>query len=472
MKRYRELADELAESIRAGTLRPGERMPSVRELCRDRRVSPATAMHAYEALETSGFVESRPRSGHYVGTAWQKPPAEPRRTRPPLGSTRVEISELVFQILEAVRDREVVPLGSAFPSPTLFPWARLARHLGSSARRMDPWSTVSSLPPGMDELRHQIARRYLAFGCRVAPDEIVITSGALEALNLSLQTVTRTGDTVAVEAPTFYACLQAIEQCGLKAIEIPTDPREGVDLAALERAIARQSIKACWFMTTFQNPLGATLPGEKKRELVRLLAHHGIPLIEDDAYMELHFGAEPVKPAKAFDDAGLVLHCGSFSKCLAPGYRLGWVAAGRHVQALQRRKITSTLATSIPVQHAISQYLGEGGYDAHLRRLRHALAEQQQAALRSLRMHFPEGYRVVPPAGGYFLWIELPHQVDALEVHRVALREGISIAPGPMFSARREFGSCIRLNTGHPWTVQLDSAVAMLGRIVRRLAAV
>jgi DNA-binding transcriptional MocR family regulator len=165
------------------------------------------------------------------------------------------------------------------------------------------------------------------------------------------------------------------------------------------------------------------------------------------------------------------VHCGSFSKCLAPGYRLGWVAAGRHVQALQRRKITSSIATSIPVQHAISQYLSEGGYDAHLRRLRHALAEQQAAALRSLRMHFPEGYRVVPPVGGYFLWIELPQEVDALEVHRLALREGISIAPGPMFSARREFRCCIRLNTGHPWTAQLDSAVATLGHIVCRLAA-
>jgi DNA-binding transcriptional MocR family regulator len=470
MKRWRALADELAETIRAGTLRPGERMPSVRELCRDRHVSPATAMHAYETLETGGFVESRPRSGHFVGTAWQKPPDAPRRTRPPVGSTKIEISDLVFQILESVREREVVPLGSAFPSPTLFPWARLARHLGSSARHMDPWSTVSSLPPGMDELRRQIARRYLSFGCRVAPDEIVITSGALEALNLSLQTVASAGDTVAIEAPTFYACLQAIERSGLKAIEIPTDPREGVDLAALKQAIARHSIKACWFMTTFQNPTGATVPEEKKRELVRLLARHEIPLIEDDAYMELHFAPEPSRPAKAFDEAGLVLHCGSFSKCLAPGYRLGWVAAGRFAEAVRRRKITSSLATSIPIQHAIAQFLDQGGYDAHLHRLRHALEEQQAAALHALRTHFPDGYRVCQPAGGYFLWIELPIEVDALEVHRLALREGISIAPGPMFSARREFRNFIRLNTGHPWTAEMDGAVATLGRIVRRAA--
>ena len=405
-----------------------------------------------------------------LGTSWQKPPAAPRASRPRTTSTRVEINELVFRILEAVRDREVVPLGSAFPSPTLFPWARLARHLGSSARRMDPWSTGAqpaarhgrAAPPDRAALSRLRLRT-------VAPDEIVITAGALEALNLSLQTVTHAGDTVAIEAPTFYACLQAIEQCGLKAIEIPSDARTGVDLDALKRAIARHDLKACWFMTTFQNPLGATQPEDKKRELVRMLAQHGIPLIEDDAYAELHFDAEPVKPAKAFDDAGLVLHCGRSRSAWRRGIGSAGSRPGNTRKPCNDGKITSSLATSMPVQHAISQYLHEGGYDAHLRRLRRALHEQQAAALHSLRSHFPDGYRIVPPAGGYFLWVELPHEVDALEVHRLALREGISIAPGPMFSARREFRCCIRLNTGHPWTAQMDSAVATLGRIARRL---
>ncbi|HEY4365679.1 MAG TPA: PLP-dependent aminotransferase family protein [Steroidobacteraceae bacterium] len=464
---YKTIADELATLVRAGTLQVGDRVPSVRDLCRERGISPATAMRAYEELETAGLVETRRRSGYYVSANWQRQLAEPQHSRPSPRSTHVEISDLVFEILEASRDRDVVPLGSAFPSPLLFPWAKLARYLGSSARHMDPWSTVESLPPGSDELRRQIARRYLHSGVRVPLEEIVITSGAMEALNLSLQTVTSPGDTVAVEAPTFYACLQAIEVCGLKAVEIPTHPREGVDIGALAQVISRHNIKACWFMTTLQNPLGATLPQEKKRELVELLAHHGIPLIEDDVYAELQFDDERVKPAKAFDKQGLVLHCGSFSKCLAPGYRLGWVAAGQFASQVQRRKITSSLATSIPIQHGIAQMLRQGGYDAHLVKLRAALAKQQAAALDSLRRHLPPGYRVTQPSGGYFLWIELDPQVDSLEVHRLALEANISIAPGPMFSARREFRHCIRLNCGHPWTAQMDKAVAELGRIIR-----
>ena len=467
MKLYRALAEEISGLIRDGTLRAGDRVPSIRRLVRERNVSPTTAMRAYETLEAAGMIETRQRSGYYVSAKWQQPPPEPQRSRPSSRSTHVEVSELVFQILESVRNRNVVPFGSAFPSPTLFPWAKLARHLGSSARHLDPWSTMDSLPPGSEELRRQIARRYLQFGTRVAADEIVITSGALEALNLSLQSIARPGDTIAIEAPAFYACLQAIESLGLRAVEIPTHPREGVDIGALEQAIARHSIRACWFMTTFQNPLGATMPTQKKRELVELLTRHQIPLIEDDVYAELYFGDERPKPAKAFDTNGLVLNCGSFSKSLAPGYRLGWVAAGRFAQAVQRRKITTTLATSVPIQNGIAQMLRQEGFDAHLAKLRAALRAQQGEALKCIRRHFPDGYRVAVPEGGYFLWIELAPTVDALAVHRLALEADISIAPGPMFSARKAFGNCLRLNYGHPWTAQMDRAIARLGAIIR-----
>lgn len=470
MKLYQELAADLSTLIRQGTLRAGDRIPSVRELCRERGVSPATAMRAYDVLEANGLVESRHRSGYYVSTRWQRATPEPRPSRPPTRSTQVDVSNLVFEILEASRNRDVVPLGSAFPSPTLFPWAKLARHLGSSARNMDPWSTVESLPPGSDELRRQIARRYLHFGSRVPADEIIITAGALEALNLCLQTVTKPGDTVAIEAPSFYACLQAIEMCGLRAVEIPTHPREGVDLGALAQALSKHDVRACWFMTSFQNPLGASMPEDKKRDLVKLLAERDIPLIEDDVYAELHFGERRPKPAKAFDRKGLVLNCGSFSKSLAPGYRLGWTAAGRFAADVQRRKITTSLATSVPIQNGVAQMLRNEAYDRHLEKLRQALKSQQAAALAAINKHFPAGVRVATPEGGYFLWLELPERVDALEVHRRAIEAHISIAPGPMFSARRQFRSCLRLNYGHPWTEQVDTAVAELGRIVAQLA--
>jgi len=452
--------------IRGGSLRVGDKLPSVRTLCRARKLSPTTILRAYLSLESAGLIQSRPRSGYYV-SARPKPPA-PLPSSPKSDSTRVAVSDLVFATLDASRNRRVIPLGSAFPGPAQFPWIKLARYLGASARRMDPWSTVESLPPGSIELRRQIARRYLRLGMTVDVEEIIVTAGALEALNLALQTVARPGDTIAIESPTFYGCLQAAERLGLNVVEIPTHPEQGLDIAALTKAISKHSIRACWFMTTLQHPTGATVPVEKKRELVKLLSNRGIPLIEDDAYAELQFGSSPAVPCKAFDDGGLVLHCGSFSKCLAPGYRLGWIAAGRYTKEVARRKIESSLATSLPIQQGIAQMLKLGGYESHLVRLRGLLARQQAIVLESLRRHFPPGYRVAAPAGGYFLWIECAASVDSLEVHRLALNAGITIAPGPMFSARRQFGHFIRLNYGHPWGPEMDRAMQRLGEILRR----
>src|ERR1700722_16428384 len=467
MKLYRAVAQELGAMIRGGTLRSGEKLPSVREFSRTREVSAATVLHAYDTLVAEGLIEPRPRSGYYVAGKRRLATAPPT-SNPKSSSTRVLVSDLVFHTLEATRDREVIPLGSAFPSPALFPWTKLARHLGSSARHMDPWSTSASLPPGNKELRQQIARRYLRLGMTIDIEEIIVTAGALEALNLALQTGVRAGDTIAVESPTFYGCLQAAERLQLKVVEIPTHPQHGVDIAGLTRAIAKYPIRACWFMTTLHHPTGACVPLESKRRLVRLLASHGIPLIEDDAYAELQFASPPAPPAKAFDKNGGVLHCGSFSKCLAPGYRLGWLAAGRFAKQAARRKIESSLATSLPIQQGIAQMLRHGGYEAHLLRLRSALASQQAAALDSMRRHFPAGYRVAPPSGGYFLWIECAATVDSLEVHRLALESGISVAPGPMFSARRQFGNFLRLNCGHPWSADMDGAIQRLGRLLRR----
>lgn len=466
MTRYHHLAEELAALITQGTLQVGDRVPSVRSLVRQRGVSAGTAMRAYDVLESRDLIEARPRSGYYVSDRWRRQVPQPRRSRPPRKSTSVEVSELVFEILEATRHHQAVPLGSAFPSPHLFPWAKLARTLGSSARHMDPWVTVESLPPGSAELRRQIARRYLLSGASVQTDEIVITSGALEALNLALAVLTKPGDIVAIESPTFYACLQAIEAAGLKALEIPTHPTEGVDIGALRQAIARHDIRACWFMTTFQNPLGATMPAEAKRELVQLLAEHDIPLIEDDVYAELYFGDERPRPAKSYDAKGLVLNCGSFSKCLAPGYRLGWVAAGRFARAIQRRKIMSSLATSIPVQEGIASMLRHDGFDSHLATLRDALQRQQQEVVRCVKRHFPGEYRLGVPQGGYFIWVELEEQADAMRIYREALAANVSVAPGPMFSARRAFRNCLRINCGHPFTPEIERAIALLGRLI------
>jgi len=470
LKRYEAFADDIAHLIRSGRLQAGDRLPSVREASHGRGISPSTVFQGYYLLEDRGLIEARPRSGYFVKS---RPTidesCEPDVSEPAARSHDVTVSELVFQVLSQARNRDIVPLGSAFPSPTLFPLEKLSRATGKAMRRIDPWRTVEDLAPGSVTLRRQIALRYLASGYRVAADEIVITNGAMEALNLCLEVVTMPGDVVAVESPTFYGSLQALERRGLRAVEVATHPRHGVELEALAAVLDRHPVKACWFMTNFQNPLGALMPTENKRELVAMLAQRNIPLIEDDVYGELYFGNGKPPPAKAFDRQGLVLHCSSFSKSLAPGYRVGWAAAGSFVHSVAQRKLMSSLGAAVPSQEGLSEYLQHGAFDRHLRQLRQVFEANQAIALRAIGRWFPSGTRVTRPEGGYFLWVELPRSVDALQLHRLGLAQNISVAPGHLFSPDRGFAHCVRINVGHPNDRRVESALRTLGQIARSM---
>lgn len=463
--RYEAVAADIVRSIEAGTLRPGDRLPSVRQASAARRVSASTIFQAYYLLEAKGYIQARDRSGYYV-TLRRRTPPEPDTTRPDGIPGPVDIAGLVFDVLGAMRDPRTIPFGSAFPAPTLFPMVKLASALKTGLRRMDPWSSVSDMFTGNPDLRRQIAVRYLIDGMDVQADDLVITNGALEALQLALTAVTRPGDTVLIESPAFYATLQSLERMKLHAVEVPTSPRTGIDLQALAQAIERYRPRACWIMSNFQNPTGSLMPDAAKRELAALLARHDIPLIEDDVYGELYFGRARPLPVKACDRDGRVLHCGSFSKCLAPGYRVGWIAPGRYAREVQRQKLMTTLASPSPNQLALAEYLDHGGYDRHLRQLRVTLARQQEAMLAALARYFPEGTRVSRPQGGYFLWVQLPPGGDALAVYRAALERHISVAPGPIFSPRGGYGDCLRLNYGHPWDTRLEDAMRQLGDIV------
>lgn len=466
MSLYQDIAAQTEKLIRDGVLRPGDRLPSVRKACRTHEISPITVTQAYYLLESRGLIEARPKSGYFVRARLGQSLPEPEMTRPLGGSTELQVSDFIFQILDSVRDPAIAPLGSSFPSPYLFPLAKLGRYLASAARKFDPLSTVTDLPPGNEELRRQLALRYLAQGASISPQEIVITSGAMEGLNLCLQAVTRPGDLIAIESPTFYAGLQASERLGLKVIEIPSHPREGVSLTALEDALRHHPIKACLLMLNFANPTGSLVTDARKKELVSLLHRYQIPLIEDDVYAELYFSKQAPLCTKAEDRDGFVMHVSSFSKCLAPGYRLGWVAAGRYAGQIQRQKLSTSLATTVPVQIALADYLKHGAFENHLRQLRRKLAEQEAGLVAAVERHFPEGTRLARPRGGYFLWLELPRQVDTLRLHQQALARGISTAPGPIFSAKREFGQYLRLNFGHPESSGQQQAVATLGQLI------
>ncbi|MFM4997264.1 aminotransferase-like domain-containing protein [Aeromonas sanarellii] len=466
MSRYGQLADQLQQQIESGVWRAGERIPSIRQSCKTHNLSPMTVLQAYQLLESRGLVLARPQSGYYVKAA-----ASPQRISAPRQarySGSVDINDLVFEVLQASKSRELVPLGMAVADPALFPHPQLGRALGSCMRRLDPFSTVADLPPGNEILRRAIARRYADDGLAVDPQEIIITTGAMEALSLSLQVLTEPGDWVVVESPTFYGALQAIERLKLNVVEIPVRPGVGIDLALLAQALAERPIKACWLMGNVQHPLGHTMPDGHKQALMQLLNAHRVPLVEDDVYAELYFGRERPRPLKCWDARGESLLCGSFSKCLAPGFRVGWVVAGAHAERIQRLQLISTLSTNVPSQLALADMLRQGGVDAHFRRLRHSLAQRQQQMRAALLRLFPEEVRISAPDGGYFLWLEFAPHLDGRTLHTQALACGFSLAPGALFSSQGQHNHCLRLNSSHPWSPALEAALARLAELIHR----
>jgi DNA-binding transcriptional MocR family regulator len=472
---YEDLAEDLTGLIAKGTLRAGDRLPSVRVLSDQRGVSISTVLQAYLLLESRGFVETRPQSGHYVRSTRLALVPEPRPPRVSSTATRVTVSDLIARVYGASRDPNVVLLGAGYMSPALLPTERLARGLAAVARSAGGAGIAYDPPPGLLALRRQVARRAAECGVALRADEIVTTVGAMEALHLCLRTVARAGDSIAVESPAFYGVLQLIESLEMRALEIPSNAGTGIDLALLDAALrnaagqAGQRVKACLVVPNFSNPLGALMPDEAKRELVRMLARRDIPLIEDDVYGDLHFDGARPRPARAFDRHGLVMLCGSFSKTLAPGYRVGYVAPGRYRDAVERLKFAQTVATPTLAQMAIADFLENGGYERHLRRLRRALSEQVARVSEAIAEHFPEGTRISRPRGGFFLWVEMPAGKSGLELHHRALARGVSVAPGPIFSAKQRFTTCIRVSCGFPWSETIERAIRTLGEIARDL---
>jgi len=468
MARYRDIANELFEQIDKKVLCAGDRLPSIRAATRRHRVNPGTVIRAYRELEARGLIESRPRSGYFVRPPAERQLSQPTRFKAVPRSVAVQVIDLVFEVFETTkRATPVIQFGAPFMNPELFPLAQVNRAGAAAARRLVSSPIVQDLSPGSAELRRLIALRYLSSGCVVSPDELVITCGAFEAIALSLRVVTRPGDTVAIETPSFYAILQTIQQIGLNVAEIATDPATGVDLNALEHALKTGSIKACVVMPSFQNPVGSCMPDERRKVLAGLAERYKVPVIEDDVYAELHFGAHRPRPVKAFDRSGWVLHCGSFSKSLAPGYRIGWAAAGRFTRALWQQKVISSFNTAPICQETLVGFLRRGGFERHLRQLRRSLSARCREMLRAVSAEFPTNCRMSRPDGGYMLWIELPQSVDVMQLHRRALAAGVSIAPGPMFSARRGYRNCLRLSFGYASTAQIREGIHTLGRLVR-----
>ncbi|WP_395399780.1 PLP-dependent aminotransferase family protein [Pseudoduganella sp. UC29_106] len=469
MNLYETLAADIEGQVARGVLLEGEKLPSVRQTSQRRSLSISTVLRAYSLLESRGVIESRPQSGFFVRP---RPKASARPAEAPKAlvlSSEVDVSRLVLSTLRTIRTQNAVPLGSPYPDPAPFPWTRISQYANAIARRNQHWSVMDDLPPGNPQLIRQIARRHLENGLAIDPSEIIVTVGATEAINLCLQAVAKPGDTIVVESPTFYAMLHAIERMGMRALEAPTDPNEGINIEALRSILSQQRVAACMVMPNFQNPLGFLMPDARKRELVELLSQHDIPVIENGVYDELYYGDSHPVSLKAYDTKGLVLYCSSFSKSLTANYRIGWALPGRYTAQVEKLKFLNTLTTPSLPQLAIADYLQHDGYDRHLRQVRKGYAQRARMMAAAVLRFFPEGTSVSDPQGGYVLWVELPAGVDAMQLYAKALERKITVGPGHMFSARGSYTNYIRLNYSYPWSKEIEDALRTLGRVIGEL---
>ncbi|MBV2091356.1 MAG: PLP-dependent aminotransferase family protein [Candidatus Thiodiazotropha sp. (ex Ctena orbiculata)] len=459
---YQQLAAQLVEQIAIGHYRPGERLPGVRRFSAQHRVSTATSVAVYRKLEDEGYVEARSRSGFYVRLRPSLSSDEPEISKPKNRPSPVTGQDLALQLVKASNQSNMIQLGAAVPAPVYLPTRQIEKAMAKSNRLQSQRSAGYEFPPGVPELRRQIARRLGEIGCSVSADEIVITNGCQEALTLALRATTQPGDVVAIESPTFYGLLQVIESLGLKALEIPTHPRDGISLQALQMALEQWPVKACILVPNYSNPLGYCMNESHKRDLVALLTSHQIPLIEDDVYGDLGFSQQRPGVCKSYDQQGLVLHCSSVSKTLSPGLRVGWIVPGDYLQAVEYLKFVTNLATPTLPQLAVAQLLENGQYERHLRKTREDYAQAVERMSNAVESLFPKGTRITRPQGGFVIWVELPDKQDSFSMARDLLHEGISIAPGPIFSATAKYQNFMRLSCACEWNEDIERALARI----------
>ncbi|PWG79236.1 aminotransferase-like domain-containing protein [Pararcticibacter amylolyticus] len=462
---YDKIAADIERQIAGQVLRVGDKLPSLRTICEQYNVSQTTALQAYYQLEAKSLIESRPRSGYFVHRPAKRVLPLPAVSSPD-GASGGELHEVISRVYRDMGHSGAVPLSLGVPALELLPVAKLNKGLLRATRTLSGSGLEYEQVQGSDHLRSQVARFYSGEGVSLSGDELVVTSGCMEALSLSLMVTTRRGDTIAVESPVYFGILQLAKSLGLKVIELPAHPQTGVEVDALKKVLAAGKVAACLLISNFNNPLGSLMPEAHKKEVVRLIQHFGVPLIEDDIYGEVYFGTERPRSCRSYDESGLVLWCSSVSKTLAPGYRIGWVAPGKFKDEVMRLKLYQSIAGTTITQEVIADLLETGRYAHHLRGLRQTLQTNALRYSHAIAQYFPKGTCISRPQGGFMLWVGLADHVDSVKLYERAIKQNISIAPGSMFSLQGQYHNCMRLSYGMPWNENIEGALKKLGNLI------
>ncbi len=465
---YIQVADRIKNWINEGTYLPGSKIPSMRQLSTKLNVSVSTVIQSYQLLERLGFIEAKPQSGYYVKIQPLLNEAG-IHTKPAYAPRFIQTNNTFLDIIRSCGNPALLPLGAANIHHSLLPTESLQKSLVRVTKEKGPAIMNYEMGEGNWMLRQELAKRSIEMGADISPDNIIITTGCTEALNLALRVLTNPGDIVAVESPTYHGQLYIMERLGLKILELPASSQEGLDLDIFEEKLSKFEVKAVLVTPSFSNPLGSLMSDENKKRLVQICSKHNVHLIEDDIYAELKFEGTRPRSLKSFDTKDQVTYCSSFSKHLTAGFRIGWlIPPKKFMNEFEMLKFANTIAANTAAQLALADYLKNSNHDRQMRKLRQTLSQNMHLFSKKILECFPEGTKITSPKGGCVLWVEFPKGVDAIELHRKALKHKISIIPGPVFSASGKYQNCIRLNTGTVWSNEIEKALEKIGRLAKQ----
>lgn len=465
---YLRIANNIEHKINNEVIKLGDKLPSIREMCREHGVSMSSALQAYYVLEGKGLIESRPQSGYYVCYSNKRFLRTPETTQP-VNTTEAQDTEMIInKVYAEIGTKNNTNFSLGVPSAALLPVAKLNKALTHAIRNLDG-GTDYGLIQGNEKLRRQVARGSFTWDGELNEHDIVSTAGCMNALSFCLLSLVQKGDTIAVESPVYFGILQLAKNLGLRVMELPTNPTTGVEIDALKKALQTKKIKLCLLISNFNNPLGSCMPDEHKKEVVKLMERYNVPLIEDDLYGDVYFGNHRPKCCKTYDESGIVLWCGSVSKTLAPGYRVGWVAPGKFKEEILKTKRYHSVSASEITQEAIGDFLENGRYENHLRKLRHTLHCNSMQYMRAICEYFPHDTKVSHPQGGFIQWVELSKKINTIKLYELAVQQKISFAPGRMFTLQKQYDNCMRLSYGLEWNEKVENSLKTLGRLAKNM---
>lgn len=427
---YLRIANSIQQQINDEVLKIGDKLPSIRMVCREHGVSMSTASQAYLELESKSLIESRPQSGYYVCYCPKKQPAFPETSKPDNQLGEHNPRDIVDKVFRTIGNKNLTLFSLSVPANELLPIAKLNKSVVQALRTLPDSGTGYESVQGNETLRRSVARWSFNWDGHLNDKDIVTTAGCMNAISFCMMTLAKPGDTIAVESPVYFGTLRLAESLGLNVLELPTNAKTGIEIDALKKALQQNKIQLCLLVSNFNNPLGSCMPDEHKKAVVELLQHYNVPLIEDDLYGDVYFGDSRPKCCKTYDESGSVLWCGSVSKTLAPGYRVGWTAPGRFKDEVIRMKQVHSISSTKLMQEVIANFLENGRYENHLRKLRQTLHTNCLQYIRAISDYFPEGTKVSRPQGGFVLWVELDKRIDTMELYERAMKKNISIAPG------------------------------------------